>query len=87
MSFGWEADLPPGVPYSLTIFTSSRDFEYRDGNLGLTGLKLRLEAAGRSPAPANERFWDVSSTPPDPVPTTNGTAKCSGIMYTTLLSG
>ena len=25
MSFGWGSDLPPTVPYSRAIFTSSRD--------------------------------------------------------------
>jgi hypothetical protein len=56
MSFGWGADLPPAVPYSRPIFTSSRDFDYPDGNLGLTGLKLPLEAAGGGSALAKEPF-------------------------------
>jgi hypothetical protein len=42
MSFGSGANLPPAVPYSRPIFTSSRGFDYRDGNLGLVGLELRL---------------------------------------------
>ena len=56
MPLAWEADLPPAVPYSCPIFTSYRDFDYRDGILGLDGLELRLEAAGGGSTPAKERF-------------------------------
>ena len=33
------------------IFKASRDFDYRDGNLGLTDLELRLEAFGGGSGP------------------------------------
>jgi hypothetical protein len=45
------------VSYSRPIFTSSRDFDYRDGNLGLAGLELGLEPADGGSAPANEGFF------------------------------
>lgn len=35
------------VSHSCPIFTSFRDFDYRDGNLGLAGPGLRPETAGK----------------------------------------
>jgi hypothetical protein len=48
--------LTAGSALFASYFHESRDFDYRDGNLGLTGLKSRLEAAGGGSAPAKEQF-------------------------------
>jgi len=45
-----EAEQEPPAATALRVFVS------RDGNIGLTGLKLRLETAGEYSAPAIERI-------------------------------
>ncbi len=54
--FGWLAVATPGVSYSRPIFTAIRDYDFRDGNLGLAGRGLRLETAGGGSAPGKEGF-------------------------------
>ena len=43
--------LSSSVSHSRPIFTSSWDFELRDGNLGLRAKELRLAPATRRTAP------------------------------------
>jgi hypothetical protein len=49
--FVWGEGSRPAVSHSCPIFTSSRDFDFRDGKMGLTAKELRpIPLAGRSVA-------------------------------------
>jgi hypothetical protein len=64
MSLDWRGRLAAECVPFASIFTSFWDFDFRDGNLGLTDPDLRLEAAAGGSAPQMEGLMKGGSTSP-----------------------